>query len=169
MNFGDILDEWDHVRKRGAARQRSEAVTPDKPKVPPSAREGMIAWMNRYGVPDKDEGGEAADERTEAARDRERLEKMRPEASVDLHGLRLEEALVRLRLFLDDSVRKGLQKVLIIHGKGNHSEGDPVLAGGVARFLEGYPPAGKRKAADKAWGGKGALVLFLKSGSGKRE
>lgn len=166
MNFGDILNEWDDVKKREPRSVEGNPVPPPKEKAPPNAREGMIAWMNRYGVPDKDDSRDEGDPRNEAARERERLERMRPEASVDLHGLSLDDALARLRLFLDDSVRSGYKKVLIIHGKGNHSEGDPVLVGGVSRFLEGYSAAGKRKAADKAWGGRGALVLYLK-GNGR--
>lgn len=171
MNFGDILEEWDDVRKKEASRPgkaASQAAAP-KPAPPPSAREGMIAWMNRYGVPDKDGRGDPEEggmDRSERERERARLERMKPEASLDLHGLTTDDALARLRLFLDDSLRKGLCKVLIIHGKGNHSEGDPVLAGAVARFLEAYPPAGKRGPADRALGGRGALVLYLKNRSG---
>jgi DNA-nicking Smr family endonuclease len=67
-----------------------------------------------------------------------------------------------LRLFLDNCARRGFKKVLIVHGKGNHSADNPVMKQAVREFLESYPGAGRSGSADRASGGSGATWLILK-------
>lgn len=178
MNFGDVLRDWDELKKeeglkkrmRGdsageagsdASGTRSPAAKPRE--AAPTTREQVLAYLNRYGAVDKDaELDREAEEERLSGSERERLERQRPEASVDLHGMTEDDAMDRLRLFLDDSRRRGCRKVLIIHGKGNHSEGDPVLKRAVARFLERYPGAGRSGKAGKEQGGNGATWLILR-------
>jgi DNA-nicking Smr family endonuclease len=178
VSFGDILRDWDNLKKeegeakqlRGeAARVRGEAgnsggeAAEPRPAPKPSTRDQVMAYLNRYGTEDKDlELDRENLSASSAAQERERLARLRPEASIDLHGMTTEAAMDGLRLFLDDSRRKGMRKVLIIHGKGVHSEGDPVLKRAVLRFLERYPGAGRSGAADRDSGGGGATWLILR-------
>ena len=109
-----------------------------------------------------DELDREAEDESLAKTERDRLDRLRPEASIDLHGMTEDAALDSLGTFLEDSRRRGYRKVLIIHGKGNHSGGDPVLKRAVRHFLERYPGAGRSGSADKTAGGNGATWLILK-------
>ncbi len=122
----------------------------------------MELWLRRYGVTDKDK---AADEYAERAKmeSREYLRTMRPEARIDLHGLTREEAWSRLTSFVNDAVRRGLKKILIIHGKGNHSNGsDPVLGPMVRTFIEQNKNLGSSGHPDRNMGGNGATWVIIK-------
>lgn len=94
-----------------------------------------------------------------------KLKQMKHQAELDLHGHTVEEALAELRLFLGRSAREGYRKVLIIHGKGYHSQGGPRLAGAVRRYLESWPLAGRLMTPPARYGGSGAIWVILKKGS----
>lgn len=178
MSFGDILKDWDKLKKEESATKRAkgeaasagpraspagEAPKPAAREPSRTTREQVLAYLNRYGTEDKDqELDREAEEESLARTERERLDRQRPDAAIDLHGMTESDALDSLGIFLEDSRRRGYRKVLIIHGKGNHSGGDPVLKRAVSRFLEGYPGAGRSGNADKSSGGKGATWLILK-------
>ena len=122
----------------------------------------MELWLRRYGVTDKDK---AADEYNERAKmeSREYLRTMRPEARIDLHGLTRDEAWSRLNSFVSDCIRRGLKKILIIHGKGNHSNGsDPVLGPMVKTFIEQNKNLGSSGHPDRSMGGSGATWVIIK-------
>ncbi|PLX93524.1 MAG: hypothetical protein C0621_07255 [Desulfuromonas sp.] len=91
--------------------------------------------------------------------------KLRPEESLDLHGLRREEAAQKVRWFLDNARHQGLKTVLLITGQGKSSQGDPVLRQVVEGMLQ--QELGTRVSewgrAPGRYGGAGALVVFLKS------
>jgi DNA-nicking Smr family endonuclease len=163
MDFGNILEEWE----KAEAKARKEGKKPQAEKKPQAAppaldsRESMKAYLNRYGVVNKDEELDAAAERENLEKGQE-FAKMRHEASIDLHGLGAAEAERRLGLFLQDSRRRGLTKVLIIHGKGNHSEGDSVLGPLVRRNLDECSFAGRRGIPEKKLGGRGAVWVILR-------
>jgi DNA-nicking Smr family endonuclease len=172
MDFGKILDDWEKEEKKnkeekkrqpanGQARAKDgtgEAL--DRP-VKPDFGESLRAYLNRYGVPDKDLelDAEAEREQSETGLD---MNWMRPQAAIDLHGLGAAEAERRLLIFLEQSRRRGLAKVLIIHGKGNHSEEEPILGALVRRVLDECRFAGRRGIPDKRLGGKGAVWVALK-------
>ena len=83
---------------------------------------------------------------------------------LDRHGLTREEAVASLPGFLQSAVSCGEKAVLVITGKGNHSEGEPVLQQAVSGWLR---DAGRKFVAEFApapreMGGSGALVIFLK-------
>jgi DNA-nicking Smr family endonuclease len=155
MSFGDILSEWESVKRQ----ERDRRAVPTA-SSPPSYEDDLRAYLNRHGIVDKDaddeEDGRSPRERAEA------LRRMRPQASLDLHGLTREEALRRLALFLEQALRGGLAKVLIIHGKGAHSKGEAVLERAVASFLEGHPAAGMRGHPGREQGGRGATWVALR-------
>ena len=93
--------------------------------------------------------------------------KLIPEASLDLHGLQRTEVADKLRFFLQDAQHQGWLTLLVITGKGLHSEGgEPVLRQEAERFLggEGRKSVAEWGRASKQYGGDGALVLFLRKG-----
>jgi DNA-nicking Smr family endonuclease len=166
MSFGDILDDWDKFRKEEIKKGKQKPASPKaepREERAPSTREQVLAYLNRFGVPDKDLDidKDLEEERSDQA-ERERVARMRPEASIDLHGRNVETAMADLRLFLDNCARRGFKKVLIVHGKGNHSSDNPVMKQAVREFLESYPGAGRSGGADRASGGSGATWLILK-------
>ena len=92
--------------------------------------------------------------------------KLVPDASLDLHGCNRSEAAQKLIHFLDDSIYQGRKTVLVITGKGLHSEdGAPILRDEVEAFLadKGKTFVTEWGRAPKQYGGSGALVLFLRN------
>ena len=122
----------------------------------------MELWLRRYGVTDKDKAAMDYEERTKME-SREYLRTMRPEARLDLHGLTRDEAWSRLNSFVNDCIRRGLKKILIIHGKGNHSHGsDPVLGPMVKTYIEQNKSLGTSGHPDRSMGGTGATWVIIK-------
>ena len=191
MEFGKLLDEWERLSARPggldkaaeAERRLREAssdrvASRDDPEESTSsssskgrrggsqrpgisARQSMENWLARHGVEDKDRNEERSRSGAEESR---RLAALRPGARLDLHGMTVAEAQYALGVFLEDSARMGIEKVLVITGKGNHSASGAVLAGAARSFLEANPRAGRFGTADRADGGAGALwVLVRKS------
>ncbi|MEW5817091.1 MAG: Smr/MutS family protein [Spirochaetota bacterium] len=96
-------------------------------------------------------------------KERRFLRKMKPQAELDLHGLTVKAALERTDVFLKESKRLGLKKVLIIHGKGNHSDyGESVLKKAVHAFIQKSSLTGETGVPGKEMGGNGALWLLLR-------
>ena len=90
------------------------------------------------------------------------LRRLPPEDEIDLHGRTIIEAEHLLSDFIKQSKKNGLRKVLIIHGKGNHSKGGPVLPSWVKSYLETCPLCGESGSPDKRDGGRGATWVILK-------
>ncbi len=86
------------------------------------------------------------------------------EAFLDLHGFTVAEAEDELDLFLEESFRKGLRCVKVIHGRGLRSVKGPRVKDAVARRLAGH----HRKqviayvTARQCDGGLGALYVLLR-------
>ena len=89
-------------------------------------------------------------------------DKLPVEAVIDLHGLTATEAQTQLHNFFIKAHKKGLKKVLIIHGKGIHSKEEPVLKKEVMYFIEHSPIAGKHGIPGAAEGGSGAVWVAIK-------
>jgi DNA-nicking Smr family endonuclease len=137
MDFGEILNEWERIKKdRGEERKRSEEEAPDREGGPSPAEEAR------------------------------RLKELRPQAALDLHGKTAREAEEAIAAFLRDASRRGLEKVLIIHGKGNHSSGAPVLRAATRRALESSQLAGRFGPASREDGGAGATWAFVRRVAG---
>lgn len=160
MDFGSILDQWDDQRKKkpsGNPRSRANPAAPGpvfEERVSP-----QLAWMRLHDVIDKD----ALDAESETPSERrQRLRHARPDATLDLHGLTREEAHTQLEAFFARARREGWEKLQIVHGKGNHSEGEAVLKRDVQRFIEACPYAGERGSPDLRGGGSGATWVILK-------
>ena len=97
------------------------------------------------------------------------LRSMKPEGELDLHGLISDIAALRVSEFLTVSRNKGLKKVSIITGKGNHSENGKAILRDVAleeiRFSNIVREASHPKAIN---GGTGVIWVIFKSTSEKK-
>jgi len=120
----------------------------------------MDELLRKYPPTDKDREDDHGFKALPIAK--RRLLKQSSQRSLDLHGCTAEEARREVEIFLKTSKQKGLRKVLIIHGKGYHSEGLPVLKKEVFRLLEKSPIVGEFGTADRKEGGSGAVWVLLK-------
>lgn len=83
---------------------------------------------------------------------------------IDLHGLTEDEAVAELAVFLEESRRRGLGCVKVIHGRGLRSPGRPVLKSAVSRLLKGSLSRHVRaySTAHPGDGGLGATYVLLR-------
>jgi DNA-nicking Smr family endonuclease len=185
-DFGSILDDWDKraampdpkkapaVAGGGgaagtaaagtAAAGSAAAARPVGADAGANARkvDPLSAWLRIHGVQDKD--SLVQDEELSREERRRRLIEKRPDAVVDLHGLTRDEAWERLGNFFSDARRRGLEKVLIVHGKGNHSQGEAILKRTTREFIERCAYAGSHGHASSTSGGTGATWVIVKQG-----
>ena len=80
----------------------------------------------------------------------------RASVQLDLHGLRAEEAVEKLDLFLSDALIAGFDEVLVYHGIGTGK-----LAYAVREFLKQHPKVRSFGDAPANMGGMGATVVRL--------
>ncbi|MDY0270609.1 Smr/MutS family protein [Trichloromonas sp.] len=152
-----------------SAVPRPVAPSVEEPSsVPVGDAELFVAALGRLDTVFNDQFPEADEEVSPAAPRRLKLlarGKLLPEATLDLHGLSREEALERVRHFLDNAAYHGRKTLLIVTGKGLRSEGEPVLRVAVERYLDGEGRAriAEWGRAPRRFGGDGALAVFLKS------
>ena len=189
QSFGDILVAFEKMEKEAKIEKKStgqewrykkteptkktlekieaekqEKAKGEKPKVekPKEQIDPMTLWLRRYGVVDKDAEEEKLQQKMSQL-DRNYLRNMAPEASIDLHGLTKEEATARLDSFVAECIRRKITKILIIHGKGNHSSTEPVLAKLVHDYIERNYHLGESGHPDKTEGGRGATWVIIKT------
>lgn len=178
MDFGEVLDEWEKIKRERTNSPRPPVRAPDGPadaggpspakpvvggRPSGGARASLEAWLSANGVDDKDAAADRAERgAVSGGREVRRFAALRPQAVLDLHGLSGQEAEGAIAAFVDESARLGLEKVLIIHGKGLHSSGAPVLKRAAQRALESHRLAGRFGEADKADGGSGALWVSIR-------
>jgi len=154
MDFGDILSQWE--QGKGSSSGKSSRIPTDNDFD--KHAHPLDIWLRRNKIIDKD--AQADDEQDNAAERRRRLRQKRPDDSIDIHGLTREEAWAALEQFFVKSHNRGLEKVLIIHGKGIHSQDKAVLKHFVRDFLEKCPFAGESGQGDS--GGSGTTWVLLK-------
>jgi DNA-nicking Smr family endonuclease len=91
--------------------------------------------------------------------------RVRPEATLDLHGMTVEQGDAALRRFLAESQRVRRRCVLVIHGRGLHSDGVAVLResviGSLLGSLSGYVHC--LSAAASTDGGAGATYVMVRA------
>lgn len=80
-----------------------------------------------------------------------------PDARVDLHGLDTGAARRRVRESVERVHGDGGRCVLVIHGRGRHSESEPVLKEALLEWLAEPPLAGQVMAFCSATGGDGGV------------
>lgn len=85
------------------------------------------------------------------------------QATLDLHGMTATEAETAMDVFIKNAKKRGLSKVLIIHGKGIHTKtGESVLRETVADFIYRCPFTGSHGQPSAADGGSGATWVIIK-------
>ena len=95
--------------------------------------------------------------------------------SLDLHGLTLDEANIKVENFITDCFDRKVSKVIIVTGKGLHSQNDKdpyisekfgILKNSVPDFIENNPNLMAKiksiTSAEISDGGSGAFYVFLK-------
>ena len=84
---------------------------------------------------------------------------------LDLHGVKLEQAVLETKAFLDASCSAGLKKIRIITGKGIHSPGGKsVIRPEILYAVKNHPGVREFNDQPKAKdGGSGAIIIILKA------
>ncbi|MDR2864264.1 MAG: Smr/MutS family protein [Spirochaetaceae bacterium] len=155
MDFGRILERWEHDRLGGPVFSPKAGI-----KDARNINDFLSSWLDTHPVQNKDADTPEASRR-ESGR-RKILRSKAPDASLDLHGKTREEAWRALDDFFRAAQARNLEKVLLIHGKGNHSKDGAILKEFCRVYIEqcefagesGYPPASD--------GGSGATWVLLK-------
>ncbi len=154
---------------RRNGKKSSSAGSPSKPMeglpVYDPGRDEFLAALEQV-APDVDLD-EAEKDLPQKAKPRrlKQLERgtLKPAESLDLHGLTREEALNRTSAFLGHATRQGWSAVVIVTGKGLHSQTGPVLRQAIVQLLADSPQLVLEWArAPRQYGGAGALVVFLR-------
>jgi len=92
------------------------------------------------------------------------------EATLDLHGLTVEEAREAVCRFIKDCMRYDVRSALISHGKGQRNKDKiPLLKSFVARWLPMIPEVMAFHSAQKWHGGAGAVYVLLKKSERAKE
>ena len=146
MDFGSILDKWEkNSSPPGKGNGGASLVYPgsDREKDYPAHSGALHRGSDQRGSR------------------RSRLLRKKPDASIDLHGLSRDEAWQALEVFFLENSRCGSEKLLIIHGKGNHGS-ESVLKEMVRQFIECSAIAGESGHNPARGGGTGATWVILK-------
>ena len=99
---------------------------------------------------------------TPASRGRSIWRRGEHQDTLDLHGLKFDEARREITRFITSMRRRGLRKGLIIHGKGLHSPEGSVLKPLVREYLESSGEIGEFGRAKPKNGGSGATWFLLR-------
>jgi DNA-nicking Smr family endonuclease len=168
MDFGDILDKWD--RQIGKPLGTDRTLGTDRSLEGKAAQmaaeqktDMLSAWLRINDVVDKDAELFEADAPSKKGERRRRLRSKKPDAFLDLHGKTRDEAWASMDEFFSLGRQQGLEKLLIIHGKGNHSEGEAALKRVVQEYIERCAFAGESGHSTAVEGGSGATWVLLKN------
>ncbi|MBN1604397.1 MAG: Smr/MutS family protein [Chitinispirillaceae bacterium] len=122
----------------------------------------ILQHLEKYGITDKDSFAGNRD-----VKKKKRFKKSDESriCKLDLHGLTTREAARSLRITLDSCRQRGVRKILVIHGKGYHSDSEsgPVLKKLVHQMLENELAGLIRsfRPAKLNEGGEGATLVTL--------
>jgi DNA-nicking Smr family endonuclease len=141
MNFGEILKKWESISGETADQKKE-----------------IDKWLSNNKIIEKDSGLK----KTDRGENRQRLFRMNPDDTLDIHGLTGDSAWISLDQFFNDARKKGFEKLRIIHGKGNNSQGEAVLKDTVRKLIEKCPFAGESGYEKAKYGGTGATWVLLK-------
>lgn len=169
MDFGDILIEWEknernskkQTKKQKGSKKHKTPTTDEQVKDVQKRVNPMDEWLRRYGIVDKDALAEKQNE-AQKRHSKKGAKSFPIDARIDLHNLRQEEAWIDLDRFVFTCARQGLKKILIVHGKGNNSQDNPVLGNMVRSFIEHDKRLGASGHPPSSDGGSGATWVMIK-------
>lgn len=160
------------IRRRRGSRAAPQAKAPTGGTPQDAAArarlDALVSGALRFDVQWHDDGSveglrQGGHERSLA---RLRGAGLSPEATLDLHGLSRAEVTARVTEFVRKSARRGLRLVLVIVGKGLHSEdGHGVLAEALVEALTtggAAPRVAAFASAHTRHGGYGAIAVELR-------
>jgi DNA-nicking Smr family endonuclease len=157
VNFGEILENWE-----------SEKLNNNKKKIENRKIHNNITMdtiLNSY-APDSDVLISKEDKVPYIPNiNREKMRRKKADLVLDLHGVSVEDAKIELNNFIHRSYRTGAKKILIIHGKGNHTNGQSVLKPLVKSILEMSPYIGDTGTPERRDGGSGATWAVIRQRS----
>lgn len=139
--FDEILKQWDEAQS-----------APGKSR----AHEALEQWLRVNPVQAKPEAESTLSRQRPGAR------RLPTEATLDLHGFRMQEAILEIDRFLERSRTAGMRKVLIVHGKGHHSASGPILKQAVLSHLQRHRLAGAIGTPGREEGGSGAVWVMIR-------
>jgi DNA mismatch repair protein MutS2 len=79
-----------------------------------------------------------------------------PDATLDVRGERVDDALAALDRFLDDSMRHSRDVIFVIHGHGTGA-----LRNAVRQHVGSHPAVSEFRPGEQAEGGDGVTVAWL--------
>lgn len=92
------------------------------------------------------------------------------DATLDLHGLTIEQARTEVFRFIRDCLHYDVRFALITHGKGRgNKDGIPLLKSFLARWLPMFEEVMGFHSAQKWHGGAGAVYLLLKKSEAAKQ
>lgn len=145
----------DHRVRPKTAPRVARPLAPEPYRRPPS--------RSRDTEPDETEGdsGWVAD-----GIDRRQLRKLRrgqwlPGRRLDLHGMTRTAAISATRRFIETN-RIAFRCIAVVHGRGLHSNGRPVIKGEVRALLREHPAVLAYSDAPRDDGGSGAVYVLLR-------
>ncbi len=172
QSFADIYEQWERLEARKKAERKS---APKEEKVPQESPRSSVKIDGSFGdiyskweqthdessALDKRAKGQKKDSKSDISINA--IRRMNAQDELDLHEMKLEDAIKATNEFLDQSVRRGLRKVRIITGKGLHSKGgEAVLRPAVTAVCQNHPKVREVSVPKAAEGGSGALTVIFK-------
>ncbi|MFP4066950.1 MAG: Smr/MutS family protein [Spirochaetaceae bacterium] len=152
MSFEEILRQWE---------QRTQKEEQEDTR---RRREQLKRLLDRY-PPDPAAKGEKPEAEVDDGGGKPRAPtpgSLPIDDQIDLHGMTVEEACAATERFMEASLAAGHRKVLVVHGKGLHSDRGGVLRRAIRQFLEKHPAAGAMGTPKQRDGGSGALWVVLR-------
>lgn len=191
-DFGSLLDQFDGVTPKKdrsvAPTQRTATPPPKDEKLRPSKemaqalqdkaeedtkKESSVSWSfaDTYKQWNElsDEKAALANSMKEKREERpafrsvSALRAMEPEVTLDLHGMKVQEAEEACAAFLKESAEKGLRKVSLITGKGLHNDkGFSLLREAALSAIRLSGVVSQAYTPKANYGGSGAIWIILK-------
>jgi len=159
MDFGDILKNWE-MKEKYENGETGKKVRKDAEEKHP-----METLLKHYS-PNKEVVGSKSEPGPQINKvSREKMKRRKADLVLDLHGMTAEEARMALNRFIRRSYSTGARKILIIHGKGNHTRGEAVLKPLVRSILELSPYIGDTGTPERRDGGSGATWAVVRQRS----
>jgi DNA-nicking Smr family endonuclease len=136
------------------------------PRTMPGTDDDILSYLATHGTQDKDAGGFERERGEKTVRSIERIKRGVLRMALDLHGLTSDEASRRVSHAVESCRGRGIQELLVIHGRGSHSSsgGEPVLKKLVRDMLDHELASRVRgcRAGLPREGGEGVTVVYLK-------